>query len=113
VRLCENSGHVKSGLKICIKRALEWAALRFQAEETKGRGLYARSIIVTLRFHTASGESSPIADIDPKQPNVRFGEKQTSAQNSFGFLLTEFLTIFALTDNTRTTTPPPGSVYAQ
>jgi hypothetical protein len=35
VRLCENSGQVKSGLKICKKRALEWAALRFQAEETK------------------------------------------------------------------------------
>jgi hypothetical protein len=35
VRLCENSGRVKSGLKICKKRTLEWPALRFQAEKTK------------------------------------------------------------------------------
>jgi hypothetical protein len=60
-----------------------------------------------------SGESSPIADIDPKQPNVRFGEKQTSAQNSFGFLLIESLTILVLTDNTRADTLPTSSVYAQ
>jgi hypothetical protein len=59
------------------------------------------------------GESSPIADIDQEQSNVRFGEKQTSAQNSFGFLLTEFLTIPALTDKAHTNDPPPASGYAQ
>jgi hypothetical protein len=59
------------------------------------------------------GESGPIADIDLEQSNVRFGEKQTSAQNSLGFLLIEFLTILALTDRTCRNTPPPGSVYAQ
>jgi hypothetical protein len=56
------------------------------------------------------GESGPIADIDLEQSNVRFGEKQTSAQNSFGFLLIEFLTTLALTDNTHRNAPPPGSV---
>jgi hypothetical protein len=56
-------------------------------------------------------ESGPIADIDQEQSNVRFGEKQTSAQNSFGFLLIEFLTILALTDKARRNTPSPGSVY--
>jgi hypothetical protein len=30
------------------------------------------------------GESGPIADIDQEQSNVRFGEKQTSAQKAFG-----------------------------
>jgi hypothetical protein len=58
-------------------------------------------------------ENGPTADIGPKQSNVRFGEKQTSAQNSFGFLLIESLTILALTDNTRANTLPTGSVYAQ
>jgi hypothetical protein len=33
VRLCENSGHVKSGLKICKKRALERPVLRFHAKK--------------------------------------------------------------------------------
>jgi hypothetical protein len=47
------------------------------------------------------------------QVKVRFGEKQTSAQNSFGFLLIEFLTILQLTDNTRANTLPTSSVYAQ
>ena len=66
-----------------------------------------------------SGESAPIADIDPMQPNVRFGEKQTSAQNSVGFLLTKFLTILALTDKAHTNGSVAslaglgGSIYTQ
>jgi hypothetical protein len=51
------------------------------------------------------------ADIHEEQPNVGFGEKQTSAQNSFGFLLIEFRTILMRTDSTRRNTPPTSSVY--